>query len=71
MDLSQPPDYARLAAMLHERQAETVVMYLATAPDLFTRVCEQVAAAGLRVLPRAEIEATPEHVGSQVVMFGA
>lgn len=28
------------------------------------------AAAGLRVLPRAEIEATPEHVGSQVVMFG-
>lgn len=27
-------------------------------------------AAGLRVLPRAEIVATSEHVGSQVVMFG-
>ncbi|MCD6079339.1 MAG: zwf [Ramlibacter sp.] len=47
MDLSRPQDYARLAATLQERQAETVVMYLATAPDLFTRVCEQIAAAGL------------------------
>jgi glucose-6-phosphate 1-dehydrogenase len=36
MDLSQPKDYAKLAD-LRERHAETVVMYLATAPDLFTR----------------------------------
>jgi glucose-6-phosphate 1-dehydrogenase len=47
MDLSQPQDYARLAAVLHERNADTVVMYLATAPSLFTVACEQLAAAGL------------------------
>ena len=47
MDLSQPQDYRKLAELLRERQAETVVMYLATAPDLFTAVCQQLAAAGL------------------------
>ncbi|HEX9719658.1 MAG TPA: glucose-6-phosphate dehydrogenase [Ramlibacter sp.] len=47
MDLSQPGDYQRLAATLRERQAATIVMYLATAPSLFTVVCEQLAAAGL------------------------
>jgi glucose-6-phosphate 1-dehydrogenase len=47
MDLSRPEDYARLAAALAQRQADTVVMYVATAPDLFTTVCEQLAAAGL------------------------
>jgi len=47
LDLSQPRDYARLADMLRERHAETVVMYLATAPDLFATVCRQLAAAGL------------------------
>ncbi|MDB5749769.1 MAG: zwf [Ramlibacter sp.] len=47
VDLSQPQDYARLAATLRERQAETVVMYLATAPALFTTVVQQAAAAGL------------------------
>ncbi|MGV3494409.1 MAG: glucose-6-phosphate dehydrogenase [Ramlibacter sp.] len=47
MDLSQPPDYRALANLLRERHAETVVMYLATAPDLFTTVCQQLAAAGL------------------------
>lgn len=47
LDLSQPRDYARLAEMLKERQADTVVMYLATAPTLFTTVVEQLAAAGL------------------------
>ncbi len=46
-DLSRPADYARLADMLRQRQADTVVMYLATAPSLFTTVCEQLAAAGL------------------------
>ena len=47
MDLSQPQDYQRLAAQLRERNADTVVMYLATAPSLFTVACEQLAAAGL------------------------
>ncbi len=47
MDLSRPEDYRRLAATLHERQAQTVVIYLATAPSLFTVACEQLAATGL------------------------
>ena len=47
VDLSRPDDYLRLADMLRQRQADTVVMYLATAPSLFTTVCEQLAAAGL------------------------
>ena len=47
VDLSQPEDYQRLAANLRERNADTVVMYLATAPSLFTTACEQLAAAGL------------------------
>jgi glucose-6-phosphate 1-dehydrogenase len=47
MDLSKPDDYARLAADLKRRSADTVVMYVATAPALFTAVCEQIAVAGL------------------------
>jgi glucose-6-phosphate 1-dehydrogenase len=47
MDLSKPDDYAHLAATLQARHADTVVMYVATAPSLFTTVCEQLAAAGL------------------------
>ncbi|MGH6640553.1 MAG: glucose-6-phosphate dehydrogenase, partial [Polaromonas sp.] len=47
MDLSNPADYARLAAKLQQRPADVVVMYVATAPGLFTTVCEQIAAAGL------------------------
>jgi glucose-6-phosphate 1-dehydrogenase len=47
MDLSNPADYAQLAARLQQRPAEVVVMYLATAPALFTTVCEQIAVAGL------------------------
>jgi glucose-6-phosphate 1-dehydrogenase len=47
MDLSQPEDYQRLGTMLRERRAGTVVMYLATAPSLFTAACEQLAAVGL------------------------
>jgi glucose-6-phosphate 1-dehydrogenase len=47
VDLSKPQDYERLAATLRERNADTVVMYLATAPSLFTAACEQLAAAGL------------------------
>ena len=47
MDLSQPADYGKLAQALAARAAETVVMYVATAPSLFTTVCEQIAAVGL------------------------
>ena len=47
MDLSSPADYPRLAAKLQEHAADTVVMYLATAPSLFTTFCEQIAVAGL------------------------
>ena len=47
MDLSSPADYPRLASTLQQHTADTVVMYLATAPSLFTVFCEQIAAAGL------------------------
>ncbi|NBT55389.1 MAG: glucose-6-phosphate dehydrogenase (NADP(+)), partial [Betaproteobacteria bacterium] len=47
MDLSRPDDYTRLGATLAQRTADTVVMYMATAPTLFTTICEQLAAAGL------------------------
>ncbi|WP_394755630.1 glucose-6-phosphate dehydrogenase [Rhodoferax sp.] len=47
MDLSHPGDYARLVAKLAERPADIVVMYVATAPALFTTVCEQLAVCGL------------------------
>ena len=47
MDLSQVDHYARLARWLAERSADVVVMYLATAPDLFPVICAQLGAAGL------------------------
>ena len=47
MDLSKPDDYTTLAGALQSRNATTVVMYLATAPSLFTTVCEQLSAAKL------------------------
>ena len=47
MDLSKPQDYAALADKLLSRNADSVVMYVATAPALFTQVVEQIAAAGL------------------------
>jgi glucose-6-phosphate 1-dehydrogenase len=47
MDLSKPEAYATLAARLAERDTDHVVMYLSTAPSLFTTVCEQLAANGL------------------------
>ncbi len=47
VDLSKPDDYAHLATSLQSRNADTVVMYVATAPSLFTTVCEQLAASGL------------------------
>ena len=47
MDLSQPEHYVRLKEWLGERTADTVVLYLATSPSLFTQICEQLGAAGL------------------------
>ena len=47
MDLSNLLDYPRLDAKLKEHTADTIVMYLATAPGLFTTFCEQIAASGL------------------------
>ena len=47
VDLSNPADYAKLAARLAERETDRVVMYLATAPSLFNTVCEQLAVAKL------------------------
>ena len=47
MDLSQPEHYAGLKAWLAERNADTVVLYLATAPYLFPVVCTQLGLAGL------------------------
>ena len=50
VDLSNPDDYAKLAARLAERETDHVVMYLATAPSLFNTVCEQLAIAKLNTL---------------------
>ncbi|WP_138514444.1 glucose-6-phosphate dehydrogenase [Rhodoferax bucti] len=47
MDLSKAEDYVRLAETLNARNADGIVMYVATAPSLFTNVCEQLAASGL------------------------
>jgi glucose-6-phosphate 1-dehydrogenase len=47
LDLSQPEHYARLKDWLAERNAETVVLYLATSPYLFPQICEQLGVAGL------------------------
>ncbi|MFE1571987.1 glucose-6-phosphate dehydrogenase [Comamonas odontotermitis] len=47
MDLSHPGDYAALRDLLLQRKADTVVMYLATAPSLFSIVVEQLGACGL------------------------
>ena len=47
MDLAQPASYACLKSWLTQRQADTVVMYLATAPALFPQICAQLGAAGL------------------------
>jgi glucose-6-phosphate 1-dehydrogenase len=47
MDLSNPQAYAALSARLAERKTDHVVMYLSTAPSLFTTVCEQLGTHGL------------------------
>jgi len=47
LDLSQPEHYGRLKEWLGERNADTVVLYLATSPFLFPQICEQLGAVGL------------------------
>ncbi|OYV01302.1 MAG: glucose-6-phosphate dehydrogenase [Burkholderiales bacterium PBB5] len=47
MDLSQPAHYAGLKQWIDERNADTAVLYLATSPNLFPVICEQLGAAGL------------------------
>jgi glucose-6-phosphate 1-dehydrogenase len=47
MDLSQPEHYAGLKAWLDERGAQTVVLFLATSPHLFTQICAQLGAANI------------------------
>ncbi|WP_271010380.1 glucose-6-phosphate dehydrogenase [Paucibacter sp. B51] len=47
MDLSQPEHYQRLKDWLDERSADTVMLYLATSPHLFTQICQQLGEAGL------------------------
>lgn len=54
MDLTEPGDYQQLKSRLAERNADVVVMYLATAPQLFTVACEQLGAAGLAT-PRTRV----------------
>jgi glucose-6-phosphate 1-dehydrogenase len=54
VDLSQPEAYAALAARLAERDTDSVVMYLSTAPSLFTTVCKQLAAHGMNT-PKTRI----------------
>jgi len=54
MDLSQPEAYAALKSRLAERETDTVVMYLSTAPSLFTTICQQLAASGLNT-PKTRI----------------
>jgi glucose-6-phosphate 1-dehydrogenase len=52
LDATRADDYARLGALL-DQQADRV-LYLATAPALFTTICDHMAAAGL-VNPRTRV----------------
>ena len=47
VDVSNPGDFDRLVKVIRERDADEVVMYLATAPSLFMTTVKQIAAAGL------------------------
>lgn len=47
MDLSRPEDYLGLKDWLQARNADTVVLFLATSPHLFPVIAVQLGAAGL------------------------
>lgn len=51
LDARNPASYAALAEWTRARTAESIVMYLATSPDLFTTICEGLAATGLNAPP--------------------
>jgi len=46
-DLNESSDYAALKQKLDKHPADICVMYLATAPHLFTTICEHLGACGL------------------------
>ncbi|RQW28478.1 glucose-6-phosphate dehydrogenase [Rhodobacteraceae bacterium CH30] len=47
LDANRPEDYPALAAKLGHDPARVVVCYLATAPALFSMICQQLAEVGL------------------------
>jgi glucose-6-phosphate 1-dehydrogenase len=47
MDLSHPEHYAGLKQCIDARNADTVVLFLATSPHLFPEIVEQLGAVGL------------------------
>jgi glucose-6-phosphate 1-dehydrogenase len=47
MDLSHPEDYQGLRQWVEGRNADTVVLYLATSPHLFPEICAQLGKVGL------------------------
>jgi len=47
MDLSDPLSYERLSAWIDQQTTQAVVIYLATAPKLFTQICLSLGEAGL------------------------
>jgi glucose-6-phosphate 1-dehydrogenase len=51
MDLANAADYPPLVKLLEGGAADTVVMYLATAPSLFTTFCEQIAQTPICAAP--------------------
>ncbi|NBS95348.1 MAG: glucose-6-phosphate dehydrogenase [Betaproteobacteria bacterium] len=46
-DITDRNSFSTLAAWIGQRDADAVVMYLATAPNLFVQACEGLAAVGL------------------------
>jgi len=53
-DIANPDCFASLAAWVGQRDADAVVMYLATAPGLFVQACKGLAAVGLNE-PRVRV----------------
>lgn len=47
MDLSDPQSYTQLRAWIDREPADAIVIYLATAPKLFTQICLSLGKAGL------------------------
>lgn len=47
LDATRAEHFATLASRLHDSPGETRVFFLSTAPDLFTAICGNLAAAGL------------------------